>query len=199
MAADDSVASLYALYKPIWAAEEADRCMRWAAFLAELAGGGGDEEEGKIAKDNSASSSSTNPSALPLSPSRLAAGLEALDALIVSWRREDHDGDDEARREKLARLRALAQAGLPMVSERERERENFLMGAIFPYLLCFAFQPPLSLSLPLSLSGKKNSFQLSRSAARSGYPSSGSAARGSRESTRGSVPTRWRTPRRGSF
>lgn len=133
MAADDSVASLYALYKPIWAAEEADRCTRWAAFLAELAGGGGDKEkeEGTIGDSASMSTSTTaNPSALPLSPSRQAAGLAALDALIVSWRTDEADGDedDEARTEKLARLRALAQAGLPMVRGERQRQGSSLMG-----------------------------------------------------------------------
>ena len=125
MAADDSVASLYALYKPIWAAEEADRCTRWAAFLAELSGSGDEDGNGMTEEEASTSTTTTpspNPSALPLSASRQAAGLAALDALIRSWRKED-DGspcDDEPRREKLARLRALAQAGLPMV-RRGRE------------------------------------------------------------------------------
>ena len=131
MAADDSVASLYALYKPIWAAEEADRCTRWAAFLSELAGDGDDDEDGdgggKAATEEeeaSTSSAPSNPSALPLSPSRQAAGLAALDALIVSWRRDESGGsdDDEPRREKLARLKALAQAGLPMVKKENGDR-----------------------------------------------------------------------------
>jgi hypothetical protein len=135
MAADDSVGSLYALYKPIWAAEEADRCTRWAAFLSELAGGGDGDDEGETEEEASTSTvPSSNPSALPLSASRQAAGLAALDALVQSWRRDDSDGssdDDEPRREKLARLRALAQAGLPMVREKGstglvKRRRNFL-------------------------------------------------------------------------
>lgn len=142
MATDDSVASLYALYKPIWAAEEADRCTRWAAFLSELAGGGDEDggEDDEEEEEPSTSAMPSNPSALPLSPSTQAAGLAALDALIVSWRQDessDGSGDDEPRREKLARLRALAQAGLPMV--RKRRRRNRSMGgrtattAIFPH------------------------------------------------------------------
>ena len=120
MAADDSVASLYAMYKPIWAAEEADRCTRWAAFLAELAGG---DEEGEEEKIDASTLLTPNPSsALALSPEKQAAGLAALDALLVSSRSKggEDDSKDEPRREKLARLRALVQAGLPMVRERDR-------------------------------------------------------------------------------
>ena len=135
---------------------------------------------------------SSNPSALPLSASRQAAGLAALDALVQSWRRDDSDGssdDDEPRREKLARLRALAQAGLPMVREKGstglvKRRRNFVSSAnLFSLSLSF-----LSLSFFLSLSP---------SAARSGSPSSGYGAKRSRESTRGSAATRRRTRRRG--
>ena len=158
MAADDSVGSLYALYKPIWAAEEADRCTRWAAFLSELAGGGDGGDKGETEEEASTSTvPSSNPSALPLSASRQAAGLAALDALVQSWRRDDSDGssdDDEPRREKLARLRALAQAGLPMVREKGstglvKRRRNFVSSANLFSLSALSFS---SLSFSLSLS-----------------------------------------------
>ena len=145
MAADDSVASLYALYKPIWAEEEADRCIRWAAFLSELAGGGEGDDGGRETGEEEASTTpttgpSSNPSALPLSASRQAAGLAALDALVQSWRRDESDGgssneSDEPRREKLARLKALAQAGLPMVRSRRGKRETQAATADFLFSL----------------------------------------------------------------